>query len=1618
MFGAKPNSGRWWDLFSGTRSWSSLHRKTCGQSNVARVVAFALASLAFWSALFWQCAHGSDAGLPSIGVAETPDKKDAVHVSGDQTIGPGELEDAAQSFSAAQKRVLQWEEAQPVTAEEEKALSLLWGRPVEAAPAAVSRDPGSSSRLESPPSLPLTQRRLPPPVNGNDVAAPDENDNGRSTASTQPKYRVVGGTSVGDYEIAQDFKPNVADEPVLEVGNSGQETKPTATTTTTAPPVQFKQCTDAATRGYSMPFSCCTVRNGDFFDPRIWHCGRIPTSLDAVFIRHFVRLPASKMNKLHLRALWIIKSMEPELKSTSGVLRTGEFPLGRCVSNDSELSIPSTTELRSMRETFRAMVQSNSSHASLSDICGSMRQKPFEDESDFAARAPVLVVITEPGANISRASAEAIARTGLIGTGNELLSVDDETPESSAGSSIFKNQETPLFRNAPAADKDATPSAARSSPSSANRGDTPSQTARQTIPDTAPSTPDSSNSSPSPLVPFGFGRAPQPPTEMALSRLPAHAMQPAFAGRPRVLGLIRSESSQSRRSLAPLNLKGPSTLRVEHGAALLFLSGASLVTNAHIRNDGTFFIGQAISEECVEEALRDGDNEKQALCRIPSLVASGSLLAREPMHMHWLQLSQGFGMQPPEGDVVWYGKVGYPPELPGSLSSTLTFFGHTEVDTILPGFSFSFRRLGFPPSPAPPRRPNKTTLLVKKPAASIDMMIYVDVFDDDGFIDCCEKYYDRTPAVFQVGGVNVKFGPFSALRKDIGDESKISEQVVIRANRITSEEVFAGLPAAISKEDAIMTNSEEVVKRAGTARDIVYFQCLDECRISHQIFKKKGQYNYPAVPVADCAGIQTPTGDRQGAVCAGRCAYLFSSPRSLKAAGGASSVAARFRPVCDGVAGRRAAMGAGAFRLPLASASTRRLATHGVKPGAAEQRELRGALASCRPGARASDAPIGSQGVSPGACGGPPPSALSRVSTREACCSIIPLHASSSHSRGESPRSTWRVSGTPPHAVCLLSDAQSAAGAPLRLFALWASHAPLCTAEAAKASARSAAPCNEASTLEAAPGESVSASGVASPCASCSLPSPSPRTPSFSGCSSCPSACSLRSPPAGGESGASAAGAVGTDGAPEGPRPLVTERMKGRMEKQGYRIVGSHSAVKLCRWTKKQLQGVGGCYKHTFYGIDSHRCMEATTSIACSNRCIFCWRHHTHPASKTFSWQVDSPDFILKRALEAHWSLIKPLRGVHWVTPEAFAEAMQPRHCALSLIGEALLYPRINEFVELLHEKKISSFLVMNGQHPDRLRELATVTQLYVSVDAPNKKALKSIDRPLFKDYWERLVASLEILREKRERTVLRMTLIKAVNDEDLEGYARLIDLARPDFIEIKGVTFAGHSPHFNLTLGHTPHMQETLAFSQRLLKVLNENEAAGLGPTESPCRRGKGGGQRYRLASIHEHTNAVLLADADRFLLPVDPAEGATACGERLDSAPGALDPKGGGSESARRRRDTSPAGKAEDGTPPEFSKPRELPRRMRWHTHIDFERFFELSHDARQAENYRTATPDWAVPEAPLRGFDPRFDVDKYLKQIAGRPHTLSAAGLGSNGHRLLPGPDDVPVASETRN
>ena len=308
------------------------------------------------------------------------------------------------------------------------------------------------------------------------------------------------------------------------------------------------------------------------------------------------------------------------------------------------------------------------------------------------------------------------------------------------------------------------------------------------------------------------------------------------------------------------------------------------------------------------------------------------------------------------------------------------------------------------------------------------------------------------------------------------------------------------------------------------------------------------------------------------------------------------------------------------------------------------------------------------------------------------------------------------------------------------------------------------------------------------------------------------------------------------------------------LTKQGYSIVGSHSGVKICRWTKSALRGRGSCYKYSLYGINSHQCMETTPSLSCSNKCVFCWRHGTNPVGTTWRWVVDPPDMIFDGVKENHYKKIKMLRGMPGVRAERFSEAMRIRHCALSLVGEPIFYPYINEFLALLHGERISSFLVCNAQHPDQLAALKAVTQLYVSIDASNKDSLKKIDRPLHRDFWERFQRCLDILREKRfrHRTVYRLTLVKGFNVEDeVNGYAELVERGLPCFVEVKGVTFCGTSTSSSagLRMTNVPFYWEVCEFVKALEKKLKEK------------------GLRYGIAAEHAHSCCVLLA-SERFLV------------------------------------------------------------------------------------------------------------------------------------------------------
>jgi len=269
--------------------------------------------------------------------------------------------------------------------------------------------------------------------------------------------------------------------------------------------------------------------------------------------------------------------------------------------------------------------------------------------------------------------------------------------------------------------------------------------------------------------------------------------------------------------------------------------------------------------------------------------------------------------------------------------------------------------------------------------------------------------------------------------------------------------------------------------------------------------------------------------------------------------------------------------------------------------------------------------------------------------------------------------------------------------------------------------------------------------------------------------------------------------------------------------------------------------------------------MEATPSLACANKCVFCWRHHKNPVGKEWKWKTDDPNYIVDQAVKTHVKMIKETKGIPGVNTERWKEAHTVRHCALSLVGEPIMYPRINELLADLHRREISSFLVTNGQHPQAISSLIPVTQLYVSVDAPTPESLIAVDRPLFADAWERLQESLKLLKDKGQRTVARLTVVKGWNSDEIEGYAKLIALGKVSLVEVKGVTFCGKSDASNLNMSNTPWHHEVVDLVTTLKEELDKLRGQGEDVPE------------YDLACEHKHSVSILLARVDQFAYTTD---------------------------------------------------------------------------------------------------------------------------------------------------
>lgn len=282
------------------------------------------------------------------------------------------------------------------------------------------------------------------------------------------------------------------------------------------------------------------------------------------------------------------------------------------------------------------------------------------------------------------------------------------------------------------------------------------------------------------------------------------------------------------------------------------------------------------------------------------------------------------------------------------------------------------------------------------------------------------------------------------------------------------------------------------------------------------------------------------------------------------------------------------------------------------------------------------------------------------------------------------------------------------------------------------------------------------------------------------------------------------------------------------LDKQGYKVIGDHGAVKVCHYSAGSMTCGKACYKNEFYGIASHRCVQMTPAADhCNQRCLFCWRVQTF--DEHAMEDPDDPVELVEGSLQAQRELISGYKGHDGVELPMYREAAKPQHVAISLTGEPTMYPHLDRLIEEYHKRGISTFLVTNGTTPEVLADLDPLpTQLYVSVDAPDRGTYEKLCVPMWPNAWERIRETLELTHSLDTRIVHRHIMVDGWNMDpgSAEGFADLDRLGDPDFIECKGYTHVGPAMK-RMREENMPDHERVRAFAERLAGELGWELAA-----------------------------------------------------------------------------------------------------------------------------------------------------------------------------------------------
>lgn len=338
--------------------------------------------------------------------------------------------------------------------------------------------------------------------------------------------------------------------------------------------------------------------------------------------------------------------------------------------------------------------------------------------------------------------------------------------------------------------------------------------------------------------------------------------------------------------------------------------------------------------------------------------------------------------------------------------------------------------------------------------------------------------------------------------------------------------------------------------------------------------------------------------------------------------------------------------------------------------------------------------------------------------------------------------------------------------------------------------------------------------------------------------------------------------------------------------------IGHNAALKPCYWFWEKIRtGFRNCYKG-FYGINSAQCIQCTPcETLCTHRCVFCWRDMENETRlKTESW--DEPKELVEAFIKNQKDIVKGLNVENYfrtvdiaeevykklahkrkmrvtelnlskkkteqvlkflpvinkgdeivlvdeIDPKEFENfrrlikneyenALNPKHAAISLSGEPMIYPYMSELLEEFHKKGFTTFIVTNGTLPEKIESLDVLPkQLYVTLPAPNKEIYEKVCRPQINDGWERLMKTLETLNSLNTRTVIRITAVKHLNMRCPEEYRKLVEKANPWFLEVKGFTLEAYASRIGIRLGENVNPKELVPTHEDILtfsKEISEN--------------------------------------------------------------------------------------------------------------------------------------------------------------------------------------------------